>query len=260
MRSSFIVFLVCIGLLSLNACKVKIVVPKGGEVRTQSEAFTCATSSNCTIDVVDLFFNETFVAVPDSGYVFTGWRRGDKTLCGGKREYCPLYTSGFSGRAQLLSILASDQVFVLEPNFETGSESNVGRWEGQWTNTSFGSVGAVTLIVANKANNKVEVTLDLDGFVGGFFDPEPQTVTANQKQNGTIEFDGAIDAMGDSTSLVFSLTPAGVLNISMPDLPLAGFDSFSAQGSLSGGSGFLNYTVNFSPMGSAEGTVSAHKT
>lgn len=260
MRSPVVIALVCLSVLVLSSCKIKIVVPKGGEVRTQSEAFTCETMSNCTIDVVDLFFDETFVAVPEAGYVFQGWRTGEKTLCGGKREYCPLYTTGFSGNKNLLSILASNQVFILEPNFETGSESNVGRWEGQWTDTTFNSVGAITLTIKNKANNKVEVTLDIDGLVGGFFDPDPQTILATQKQNGTIEFNGMVDAMGDPASLIFSLTPAGALNISMPDLPLIGFDSFSAQGSLSGGSGFLNFEVTFTPMGSAEGTVSAHKT
>ncbi|MEM1110824.1 MAG: hypothetical protein AAGI11_02855 [Pseudomonadota bacterium] len=241
----------------VTGCKLRIVVPQGGSVQTESTAFSCSANDTCTIDVVDLFFDETFVGVPNSGWVFEGWRRGNNRLCGGRTDSCNLTTGEFGGIRALLDILESDEVYFLQPIFVRGEESNFGRWSGRWTNTSFSSVGALRMTATQRSNNRARVTVDLDGFVGGLLDPEPQSVNATIRNNGDITYSGQIDVNGSPGTLEFRLRPNGNLSISMPDLPVAGFRSFSATGTLRGGVGFLEYEVEFSPTGSARGTVSA---
>ena len=42
MRPVLVIAVICLSVLALSSCKIKIVVPKGGEVRTQSEALGSA--------------------------------------------------------------------------------------------------------------------------------------------------------------------------------------------------------------------------
>jgi len=109
--------LILIAATALSACKILILVPVGGSVTTQSGAYTCAAGQLCEIDVVDLFFDEVFIAAPKQGYVFLGWRKVDRGLCGGNIAPCHLFTSALEGHDVLLSILASDEEFALEPTF-----------------------------------------------------------------------------------------------------------------------------------------------
>lgn len=104
-------------LMCLSACKVRIEVPEGGKVVSESGAISCASGQSCDIDVVDLFFDETFKAVPDSGYAFIQWQKKDRGLCGGSTTACRLYTSGFEGNAALMSFLNNNEIFYLSPQF-----------------------------------------------------------------------------------------------------------------------------------------------
>ena len=115
--------------LSFTACKIRIVVPDGGQVISESGAYTCNAGTNCNIQVVDVFFDETFIAEPGLGYYFRRWKGGDRTFCGDTFDSCRLATTGFPGHAALEKILESDEVFFLRPLFaegscEYGSESN----------------------------------------------------------------------------------------------------------------------------------------
>ncbi len=109
--------------LVLTGCKIKITVPAGGSVSTLSGTYSCAAGQTCEIDVVDIFFDEVFIATADSGQRFVAWQRGARTLCGGSEEPCALATTaGFAGNDLFMSILESDQVFHLKPYFtEVGS-------------------------------------------------------------------------------------------------------------------------------------------
>ncbi|MEM6606070.1 MAG: hypothetical protein AAF671_09935 [Pseudomonadota bacterium] len=109
--------------LFVAACRVELSTTAGGRITTASGNFTCTPNSSCpVIDVVDTGFDETFTAVPDSGFVFDGWRRRQRGFCGGSTDDCRLFTSGFAGNSNLLGILNSDQTFFLEAVFR---ESNV---------------------------------------------------------------------------------------------------------------------------------------
>ncbi|MEM9256336.1 MAG: hypothetical protein AAGA91_12885 [Pseudomonadota bacterium] len=119
---AFTAALVC---LSINACKVEIEVPSSGEVTTSSGAYSCAAGQTCSIDVNDIYFDETFVAEPADGFVFTHWKQVNRSLCAGGTASCRLETSGFEGNEALTAILEDpDEVYYLEPNFQsTGFKS-----------------------------------------------------------------------------------------------------------------------------------------
>lgn len=104
-------------LLILVGCKVRIPVPEGGKVEAKSGSYRCNGGQMCTIEVVDLFFDETFQALPADGYYFSHWEKGNRRLCGGRRQPCRLVTAGFEGNDALMAILESDKTFVLKPLF-----------------------------------------------------------------------------------------------------------------------------------------------
>ncbi|NND69510.1 MAG: hypothetical protein HKN19_18105, partial [Halioglobus sp.] len=115
LRHTLILFFV----LLLNACKIIIHVPANGTVESISGTYTCGAGSSCEVAVTDTTFNETFEAIPDPGYVFTGWTHVAAGMCGGSTAPCgPLDTSSFAGNAALLALLASDTEVTLQPMFE----------------------------------------------------------------------------------------------------------------------------------------------
>ncbi|MEH6519427.1 MAG: c-type cytochrome [Halioglobus sp.] len=110
---------IILAVVFITACKVRIVVPEEGSVASESGAYVCPAGATCTIDVVDIFFNETFVAKPKSGYKFTNWKKRKGALCKGKKpKPCTLLTDFYAEYPALMALLESDTVFYLEPNFE----------------------------------------------------------------------------------------------------------------------------------------------
>jgi len=105
-------------LVVVSGCKIQVQVPDNGRVATVSGSYQCEASQTCEIEVVDLLFNETFVAEPAEGYYFDRWHREALYLCGGLTSPCPLFTSGFEGFEALMEILASDEAWYLSPVFE----------------------------------------------------------------------------------------------------------------------------------------------
>jgi N-acetylneuraminic acid mutarotase len=102
--------------LVLSGCKVSITVPEGGRVESVSGAYTCEAGETCVIDVVDVFFDETFQAIPDPGYTFTAWSQKDVGLCGGGKDPCQISTTGWSG-TPLEQFLERDAETYLDPVF-----------------------------------------------------------------------------------------------------------------------------------------------
>ena len=104
-------------LFVLTGCKIQIEVPSGGSVTTESGNHGCDSGDVCVIDIVDLFFNESFIAQPDPGYTFLQWKKRPGGLCGGKTGQCPI-NSGLAELHELfMAILESDHTFFLEPDF-----------------------------------------------------------------------------------------------------------------------------------------------
>jgi hypothetical protein len=118
LRSSPLVcFLVTAIFLTLVGCKLEIRVPQGGRVVSSDGAYICEALQRCSIDVVDLFFDETFVAEPAQGYSFIGWKEKDNYLCSGETGPCRLATAAFEGSPELQSLLESEESISLEPRF-----------------------------------------------------------------------------------------------------------------------------------------------
>lgn len=78
----------------------------------------CEASQTCEIEVVDLLFDETFVAEPAQGYTFDRWHPEAFYLCGDLSGHCPIFTAGFEGHEVLMDILASDEAWFLAPVFK----------------------------------------------------------------------------------------------------------------------------------------------
>ncbi len=105
--------------VAVTGCRIRIDNPSTGSVITNSGAHRCAAGQTCDIHVVDIFFDETFMAVPQRGYYFVGWKKRDKGLCGGQFKPCHIFTSAFEGNDVLMSFLESDDVFYLQPVFSS---------------------------------------------------------------------------------------------------------------------------------------------
>ena len=104
----------------LTACKIEIKVPTSGDVSTTSEAISCSAGQTCTVDVTDIFFDETFVAQPADGFEFKEWKTVERGLCGGLLSPCHLYTSFAADNPALMAIINDpNEVFHLQPAFQS---------------------------------------------------------------------------------------------------------------------------------------------
>ncbi|MEH6586080.1 MAG: hypothetical protein V7720_05950 [Halioglobus sp.] len=114
--------------LVLAGCKIEITVPEGGRVVSQSGNIeACESGATCSVDVVDIFFDETFVAEPADGMMFAGWEKVDRGLCGGNTDPCRLFTSGFEGNDTFMGFLENDQeIFFMNPTFAEDDGSGGG--------------------------------------------------------------------------------------------------------------------------------------
>ena len=110
-------FALCTMLACLTACKIVIEVPENGSIETLSGAIDCDSGETCSVEVVDVFFDETFIAKPIQGYAFDGWRKAKRHFCGGSNSPCRLFTAFFEGNDALLDILQSNAEFYLTPQF-----------------------------------------------------------------------------------------------------------------------------------------------
>jgi hypothetical protein len=116
-RAFFLFVFLLPAALALQGCKLEIRVPQGGKVVSTDGAYICEAGQTCLVDVVDLFFDQTFVAEADEGYYFSKWKDKDSNLCGGEIGACRLATAEFEGHPELQAFLESDEIFVLEPKF-----------------------------------------------------------------------------------------------------------------------------------------------
>ena len=82
---------------AIAACKIDVDVPAGGSVTTNSGSLSCSANSSCTLDVADIYFDETFVANPAPGFDFIGWKSGPARLCSGSTEPLSLFNRGPRG-------------------------------------------------------------------------------------------------------------------------------------------------------------------
>lgn len=110
--------LLVVAVLFVSGCKLEVQVPLGGRVVSEDGSFVCEAGQTCVIDVVDFFFDQTFIAEPEAGYSFGSWRlRDGGYLCGGETGPCDLSTVAFEGNDSVQTMLESDETFFLRPVF-----------------------------------------------------------------------------------------------------------------------------------------------
>ncbi|MEM6583688.1 MAG: hypothetical protein AAF699_20585, partial [Pseudomonadota bacterium] len=74
--------LVAACILIMAGCKIDIVVPEGATVRSESGTYECVGPNVCTVEVNDVFFEETFFVETEGDLIFAGWKRRERGLCG----------------------------------------------------------------------------------------------------------------------------------------------------------------------------------
>ena len=258
-RPLFALLLTLIIAPQISACRILVVVPEGGKVITRSGAIQCAATQSCPIDVDDLLFDETFVAVPDAGYVFTGWRKDQWYFCGGKRTVCSLATHFMGKNSTLRSVLSSQQVFFLSPRFARGVESNIGHWQGEWVSSNTQSAGIVSLGLKSLSNNRIQITLELEGGLREVMGSPLLRLSASRRPNGNITFKGDADVSGIPSKITFNLDQAGKLLLSTSTMAPTEFKSIDIEGTLRGAVGFFRYSVKLSATSSSQGTITIFK-
>ena len=112
-----VALLLAVVFVALPGCKINIKAPHGGTIKSTDGAYTCESGQKCTIDVVDFFFDETFIAEADEGYYFSHWNKLDGFLCGGVTGPCRLSTVGQESNSALQDMLESDKTFYLQAVF-----------------------------------------------------------------------------------------------------------------------------------------------
>lgn len=190
--------LILLTIVMLTACKVEIEVPTSGSVTTNSNNINCAAGQTCSVDVVDIFFDETFVAQPATDFVFTGWKRKARGFCPGALTPCTIESSYAAGNAPLTALLNNpNEVFYLEPSFQsTGFKTLV-------TGNSFvASIGwgipdhAASAGIANHEHSQV-----IQGGAGG----APEALWNNPTKGPQIR--GILDG-GDVDLFIMTSLPA----------------------------------------------------
>jgi hypothetical protein len=175
----------------LAGCKIEIDAPVEGSVTTTSSTIECAAGQTCTIDIADTYFDETFEAVPATGWQFAGWKTGPAALCGDSLEPCNYSTTVFQGNENIDAFLENqDIVLTLQPVFAVERTTDGITLAGEQNQTAFGLdfdfdfyrnntyscglSGNYTFMVVNPANGDETVEAPLWVFLhgggAGFYD------------------------------------------------------------------------------------------
>jgi hypothetical protein len=175
----------------LAGCKIEIEAPVEGSVTTTSSAIECAAGQACTIDIADTYFDETFEAVPATGWQFAGWKTGPNALCGDSLEPCNYSTTVFQGNEDIDAFLGNQDIALsLQPVFAVERTTDGIALAGEQNQTAFGLdfdfdfyrnntyscglSGNYTFMVVNPANGDETVEAPLWAFLhgggAGFFD------------------------------------------------------------------------------------------
>ena len=106
--------------LALSGCKLEIKVPQGGTVESTDGAYVCNELQTCVIEVTDIFFDQTFVAVPDdkAGFYFQRWEGEAAAACADIEDpVCHLSTAAAEDNPELFAFIESGQKLQLKPRF-----------------------------------------------------------------------------------------------------------------------------------------------
>ena len=108
-----------LAVLTLTGCKLGISVFEGGSVQSTSGVYECSQGEACVVEIKDMNFHETFVALPATGYQFEKWTKGDGFHCGGSTTpTCVVSTAQYRGDANAEALIAGENYMYLQPQFK----------------------------------------------------------------------------------------------------------------------------------------------
>lgn len=158
MRARSQEFIVIFTLAILTGCKIEITSPNVGYIANAEGETVCQTGVRCTVDVTRSgTFDETYTAVPLSGYEFSGWLEKHQGFCGGSLGSCRLTSEPIKNNERLSPILDTNRVFFLEPQFRRiQSFADINVCETSFLGSNFHSGDTIRL--ANNALVKVDAS------------------------------------------------------------------------------------------------------
>ena len=118
MKQTTLRFLFLVGIAAMVAgCKLAVIVVEGGKVISDRSG-TCVTGSICLVEVNDTNFQDAFEPIPNTGWYFDSWNKGERLLCGGSIDpVCLLSFQGYEESDAVENMVASDEMFYLMPIF-----------------------------------------------------------------------------------------------------------------------------------------------
>jgi len=124
-----------------------------------------------------------------------------------------------------------------------------GTYGGSWTNTTFGSTGAIAMTIDVSDTSEVTIGIDIDGFVFGASNPDIETYTFPGADLGT----GAVVASPTFGPTTISASVDGLFMLEANEVPSPGIESISIVGRATGTGFSGEYTIVFDDGGGAEG-------
>ena len=105
--------------LTVQGCKLVIIVDEGGSVVSASGLNDCPEDDLCRIDITADDFSDSFTAIPSPGYEFVRWNSGEDFVCESEvSSTCVLTNVGASASPAAAAIIASNQRYYLMPIFK----------------------------------------------------------------------------------------------------------------------------------------------
>ena len=222
---------VVLAVFSLVGCRIDIAVPEGGIVVTESRALMCAQSTQCSMEVHDTAFNETFVAIPDTGFLFSGWVKQHLALCGGSLDSCQLDASLAADSPTFTALIDSDAVVYLQAQFLPADQ--IRRYEhGDVTHFEGSLVASTSDFPANDGPVEASLTiaattLSQNGFA--VFEGRLQLFSLDGRPllDASVQFwqddKGGINLLTDESGNVFLDTASNTQGIALVPSPLVPF-------------------------------------
>lgn len=181
----------------LASCRLIVEVPEGGSVESRTGNNDCSADTTCVIDVENgTAFSDTFVAVPDPGYSFSGWLEAAGHLCGGSLSPCAV--EGVSGAFTSLDIDLS-----LVPRFVRDDEPDQPPGEEPPDDPSGPSPEAITVTYTLTDPVHGASVAVMDASTGAVL-CELTTGGASDMSPGAVTVPGDCLSGGDIWTLVFS--------------------------------------------------------
>lgn len=147
-------------------------------------------------------------------------------------------------------------VFALSVVSTAAVQDLAGRYEGAWTNLTFGSLGKAVITIEIQGTN-ASLKFDMDGYVFGQIDP-PLIDMPGTVQGDFILIDNlGVGMFGDIKGSVDAAQ--GTLSVALSNIPGGYIQKVVTAGSIGGGVIQLDYTVDFpgpaSPTNPAKGVM-----